>query len=157
MQNNALVGRCGIYCGACPIYRAYKDGGTYREHVSKYLELPLAKIRCEGCQAVTPECNAYSCTIQLCLNERGYQYCFECPEYRSYSCEKFQAVAKKWEADGLNLSESLELIRNGKIDEWKRKYSERFACSSCGNPLPAFRFNFLKICYHCGAVITKQP
>jgi hypothetical protein len=29
LVNAKLVGRCGLYCGACAIYRAYKDNGEY--------------------------------------------------------------------------------------------------------------------------------
>lgn len=45
-----LVGRCGHYCGACTIYRAYKDGGElYKKLREKY---PDGDIFCEGCQVI---------------------------------------------------------------------------------------------------------
>jgi len=30
-----LVGRCGLYCGSCLIYRAYKDSEQLRQKIAK--------------------------------------------------------------------------------------------------------------------------
>jgi len=35
MVNRNLVGRCGIYCGSCIIYRAYKDSEQLRQRVAE--------------------------------------------------------------------------------------------------------------------------
>ena len=155
MNENALIGRCGVYCGACCIYRAYKDGGDYLQQLGKFMDLAPDKIRCNGCQALTPDCDAYSCTIRLCLDSRGHQYCYECSEYKSYTCSKFEKVAIKWDKDGIDLIENLELIRAGKIEELNKINEEKFRCKNCGKPLPALRFIFDKKCYHCGAELTK--
>ncbi|NIU39053.1 DUF3795 domain-containing protein, partial [Candidatus Bathyarchaeota archaeon] len=73
-----LIGRCGLYCGACGIYRAYRDGGAYRERLASAFKCPPQKVRCQGCQALTPECWGNDCKIVKCLNVKGLQFCYEC-------------------------------------------------------------------------------
>ena len=51
MVNTALAGRCGIYCGACGVYRAYRDGGEYLEHV---VERGVSRGRRCGATAAAP-------------------------------------------------------------------------------------------------------
>ncbi|MCK4247085.1 MAG: DUF3795 domain-containing protein, partial [Methanomicrobia archaeon] len=50
MINENLVGRCGLYCGACIIYRAYKDSEELRRIIAKDNNCKPEEIRCEGCQ-----------------------------------------------------------------------------------------------------------
>lgn len=45
MQDEDLVGRCGLYCGVCTIYRAHKDDGEYPMRVVNYFKCP--KIEAE--------------------------------------------------------------------------------------------------------------
>lgn len=35
-----LLSRCGIYCGACYIYRAQRDGGEFLDHVAAWQKAP---------------------------------------------------------------------------------------------------------------------
>jgi len=65
MGDRNLAGRCGIYCGACGIYRAYVDGGEYLEYVSRNWNIPKERVHCNGCQALTPECWGSGCERDL--------------------------------------------------------------------------------------------
>ena len=47
-----LVGRCGLYCGFCLIYRAGKDSEKLRKSVARRSKCKPEDIRCEGCQTV---------------------------------------------------------------------------------------------------------
>jgi len=51
-----LIGKCGIYCGACPLH----IGGI-----------------CKGCSDVSTT----KCSIYKCVNERNLNSCGECPEF----------------------------------------------------------------------------
>lgn len=53
----ALIGRCGLYCGAC---RAFRDG------------------RCRGCRA-NESCSW--CKVGSCCDSRGLASCAECAEF----------------------------------------------------------------------------
>jgi hypothetical protein len=43
-----LVGRCGLYCGFCLIYRAGKDSEKLRKSVARRSKCKPEDIRCEG-------------------------------------------------------------------------------------------------------------
>jgi len=66
MTNEDLVGRCGLYCGACSIYRAYKDNGEYLKRIATRFKCSPEKVRCEGCQILTPEFWGNDCKIVQC-------------------------------------------------------------------------------------------
>ena len=148
MINQNLVGRCGIYCGACGIYRAYTDKGDYLQRVAENFKYPPEKVRCEGCQALTSECWGNGCTIVTCLNEKGYQFCNECADFDSHTCEHFEKLAKGNRDEGVDLRVNLARIQAGDSDAWLRESDEKFRCSHCGQPLPARGLK--RKCYHCG-------
>ncbi|MCK5625386.1 DUF3795 domain-containing protein [Candidatus Bathyarchaeota archaeon] len=52
MINMNLVGRCGFYCGAFNIYRAYKDSEKLQKIIAEKENRKSEEIRCEGCQKV---------------------------------------------------------------------------------------------------------
>lgn len=49
MVDLRLLSRCGIYCGACFIHRAQRDGGALLDEMAKRFNVPKAEIRCDGC------------------------------------------------------------------------------------------------------------
>ncbi len=149
MVSQALVGRCGIYCGSCGLYRAYKDRGEYLKQISEKWEMPIEKIRCEGCRALTPRCAGSRCRIVKCLNAKSLEYCFECPDYEKRSCEKFEELAKRWSTDDVDLRANLKRIKVGDVEAWLAECSNRFQCPACGKPLPVSGWNVMKKCYHC--------
>lgn len=155
MVNNDLVGRCGLYCGACSIYRAYKDGGEYLKRLAEHFKCPIEKVKCEGCMALTPECWGYDCRIVQCLRNKGLQFCYQCSEYENGTCEKFEKLARPYlEEDGVDLRANLERIRRGEIEEWLRESEEKHRFPACGKLLPVDATK--KKCYHCGADLSKS-
>ncbi|UCE29715.1 MAG: DUF3795 domain-containing protein [Candidatus Bathyarchaeota archaeon] len=155
MANNALVGRCGIYCGSCVLYRAYKDEGEYLQQVSEAWEMPVEKIRCEGCHALTVNCAGSKCRIVKCLASKGFEYCSECPEYEAHACEKHEGLSKRWVVDNVDLRVNLERIKAGAVGNWLKECQERFRCTECGKPLPVLGWNVKKRCYHCGVELSE--
>lgn len=147
-----LVGRCGLYCGACSIYRAHKDGGGYLKTLSNHFKCPPEKIRCEGCMALTPECWGNECKIVQCLRTKSLDYCYQCSQYEDNSCEKFENIASGYLEDGEDVHSNLERIKKGETDEWLRECKQTYRCRVCGKPLPVGRMK--KKCYHCGADLS---
>jgi hypothetical protein len=142
----ALIGRCGLYCGACVIYRAERDDPELRKRIAKNVDCPPEKVRCRGCGALTPDCWGYECRIVICLNERQYRYCYECLEYEDKSCEKFESLSKGYlENDGVDLRKDLAMIKAGRTDEWLKIMVERYSCPACGRPVSVGS----KKCPHC--------
>ena len=52
MIDSLLAGDCGLYCGACPIYRMYKDRDTewLEQAAREVFHCQPDDIRCEGCR-----------------------------------------------------------------------------------------------------------
>jgi len=156
LVHKSLVGRCGLYCGACGIYRAYKDDGEYLERLARHFNCPPEKVRCEGCMALTSECWGYDCRIVQCLRDKGLELCYQCGQYESGDCEKFEKLAKPYlEEDGVDLRANLGRIRRGEVEEWLRESEEKYKCPACGKPLSVGAIR--KKCYHCGTDLSKSP
>lgn len=149
---NELVGKCGLYCGACAIYRAERDSPQWRAKIAANCECSPEQVRCNGCGNLSPECWGNGCKIVQCSKEKGLNYCYECPEYDADSCEKFRGLADGYLEDGIALRENLLRIKGGKIREWLQESQTKFTCSICGKPLAVGSIS----CHHCGAEIKKD-
>lgn len=138
MTNNTLAGRCGLYCGACSIYRAERDDPEYRKRLALRFNCPPEKVRCRGCGDLTPECWGFDCKFVKCLKKKGHKFCFECSDYENRSCEMFEKFSSDYlQEDGVDLRKNLSLIKQGKVDEWLRHSEEFYTCRFCGKPLIA--------------------
>lgn len=154
MADKNLVGRCGLYCGACGIYRAYRDDGELLTRIAGDFKCSLEKVRCEGCMALTPECWGYGCKIVRCLNSKGLQFCYECNEYEKITCEKYNKLANSYLEVGEDIRISLTRIKRGEIEEWLSESEQKYKCPSCKNPLPVYGTGGK--CHHCGAVLSDR-
>ncbi len=148
MADKNLVGRCGLFCGACGIYRGYKDGGTYRKGLADSLKVPQEKIQCNGCQALTAECWGNNCKIVQCLNAKGYKFCNECSDYFTYACKLFEQLYEENLAEGIDLRANLARIKAGGVDAWLNDVEQKYRCPVCRRPIPAQLHP--RKCYHCG-------
>jgi len=154
LVNRNLVGRCGLYCGCCTIYRAYKDGGEYLKGRAERFKCAPEKVRCNGCMSLTPDCWGYSCKIVQCLRTNNLRSCHQCALYERNSCERFGKLAEGYLEDGVDLRANLVRIKKGEVEEWLRESEERFKCPECGKPL-SIGARGTK-CYHCGADLSKN-
>ena len=153
--NKNLVGRCGIYCGSCIIYRAYKDSEQLRQRVAERNNCEPEEIRCEGCQTVLTNgwnSNEWgkNCRIVKCLEARGLDFCYECDTYPN--CKKFRALADHSLKYGESLAENLEKIKASEVEEWLEEEAEKWECLKCGKPISMH----LTECHWCGAKIGKE-
>jgi|Deesub1362B_J571_1020462.scaffolds.fasta_scaffold00621_1 hypothetical protein len=156
MINKKLVGRCGLYCGACTIYRAYKDSEQLRQMLAKKYNCNPEEIRCEGCQAVLTEKLEVdenwgrNCKIIKCLENKGLNFCYECDIYPE--CEKFHEIADFCLKYGANLIENLNKIKTGKIAEWLEAEDKKWRCKKCGKPIALELIE----CHWCGAKLREK-
>ena len=149
MVNRNLVGRCGMFCGACGIYRAYKDDGELLTRLANNFKCSPEKVQCEGCMGLTSDCWGNGCKIVQCLNNKGLQFCYECDEYEKKTCEKYEKLAKDYLESGEDIRASLTRIKAGETEEWLRESEQKYKCPQCGKPLPVYGTKGK--CYHCGA------
>ena len=102
-----LVGRCGLYCGACIIYRADKDSKELKRRVAERQGCKPEEIRCGGCQTVLTngwdvksEEWGKNCKIVKCLTAKDLNSCYECTVYPD--CESFHEIADSCQKIGEN-------------------------------------------------------
>lgn len=156
MVKGNLVGRCGIYCGSCIIYRAYKDSEQLRQRVAERENCEPEDIRCEGCQTVLTngwESKEWgkNCRIVECLQAKGLDFCYECDMYPN--CENFTELANHSLKYGESLTDNLKKIEAGKVEEWLEEEAEKWRCHKCGKPIS----RYLKECHWCGEKIEVKP
>ncbi len=150
MVNKNLVGRCGLYCGSCLVYRAYKDSAELRQRVADEEKCKPEDIRCEGCQTVLADGWdsrewGKNCRIVACLESKELDFCYQCGTFPD--CDKFHGIADYLLKRGENLIENLKEIQIGKIEEWLEKEDRKWRCQTCSKPISAY----LDKCHWCGA------
>ena len=153
MADRNLVGRCGLYCGACSIYRAQRDDGEYLKRVAAFFKCPPEKVKCEGCMALADDSWRHDCRIVQCLRQKGIDFCYQCPEYIDRSCSRFEELAKGYLTDDqVDIRANLERIKKGGTVEWLLECETKYRCPSCGRPLSLG--SRTKRCYHCRADLS---
>jgi hypothetical protein len=133
-EDYAVVGRCGLYCGGCPVYLGGRGDEDARSHAINEWNVPAEKIRCNGCQGLTPECFGNECILLPCLESKGYVYCSECAESHDGSCEKFGRTSNYLEDLGESAEGNLKRVQAGEAQEWLKEQEKRWSCPDCGSP-----------------------
>jgi len=83
-QVEEMAAPCGLYCGACPCYKAQTDKAL-AEKLASRLGLSIEACICSGCRAQNghigvmgePICETYDC----CVNQKGWDFCYHCPGF----------------------------------------------------------------------------
>ena len=154
MEGEHLAAVCGLYCGACTLYRAWKDDNKekleeIRQRVYPNKEVAIEELRCDGCLSdgnLMPYCR--ECKIRLCAEEKpGVTRCSDCPDF---SC----SLITNFNNDGVaHHGAVLENVRRQQkvgVEEWLQEEYERIRCQFCG----VSQDWYATVCHRCG---TKQP
>lgn len=150
MSDRKLVGRCGIYCGSCPIYRASHDNDEKtRFNLSFSTRCTLDQIKCEGCGTSDRFALSKGCIYRKCANGRGLESCGEC---KDFPCEALQYFYD----DGVNkvkeAPENAKRIKEIGIDKWLEEMDDKWRCKHCDSKLPSDA----KSCRICGALVIRD-
>jgi len=151
MISQELVGRCGIYCGACIIYRAERDHEQARIDIANQHHCQIEQVTCQGCGGLTEACWCHGCKILACLDEKGYRYCHECSSFHEKTCEIHQHLANIYTKMGVDLRENLLRIQEGHVDQWLEEQNQKHRCVVCHHPLSVWDSS----CPSCGHNIKK--
>ncbi len=149
-MDRTLVGRCGLYCGACTIYRAQRDSPELRKWLAEKFKCTPEQVQCNGCGALTPDSWGHDCKFVVCLRGKGYQSCYECSDYQDRTCKKFEEFAQEYLEEGVDLRGNLNQIKEGNIDQFLENSQKQYTCAFCGGPLAVGS----KKCHHCGREFT---
>ena len=137
MKERDLLGRCGIYCGACFAYRGevsrkaeqlrdelkrekFRRIATAFGWVGDWTQFNrwlywLTRFKCEGCQAGG---GWPWCPIRKCSQKKGFTSCAECEEM---PCEKLEWITRRYKKWNLK---NLRRIREVGVDKWLREQAK---------------------------------
>lgn len=114
-----LVAPCGLACGVCPVHKAIEDRAL-AEKLASNLGLAVEEVPCRGCR---PQGGVVLgkklCPTYKCVTGRGYDFCFQCPDF---PCLKLAPAAHR--ADKLPHNQkiyNLLLIKKMGLDNWDKE------------------------------------
>jgi len=148
MTDAALAGACGLYCGACPIYRMYKDQDTERleRAAREVFHCRPEDIRCEGCRGPLDDRWSPECRFAICTQERGVTFCYECADFPCKDLSAFSA-----DRNDIPLTNLRRLAEAG-LEVWLAEQDARWRCPACGKPVDIYS----ETCRACGAELPKR-
>ena len=149
-MNEHLAAVCGLYCGACVLYRARRDDNPQRlrevlQQAAERWQIPEDEIECEGCLAggrLSPYCR--DCKMRLCAKDRpGVTRCSDCSDFPCDLITAFNNDGMRHHAEVLeNLRRMLEIG----AEKWIVEQEERWRCPGCGTQVDWYA----RACYSCG-------
>ena len=144
MSKKHLAANCGLYCGACSLYRARRDKKPqFIDEIMKAIgnklpvtdkEINLNDIDCDGCLAgsrLTPYCQ--DCKIRLCVEKNpDIGHCTECKDFPCALIMDFNNDGMPHHAEAIK---NLIDIRSIGIENWISKQEKRWQCPKCGTAI----------------------
>ncbi len=154
MEAERLTAVCGLYCGACGIYRAGHDNNQerlekIRQLMSSRRQVTLDGLQCDGCLAqdrLAPHCR--ECKIRLCARDKpGVTHCSDCPDFPCVRITVFNGDGVRHHAEVL---ENIRRQQEIGIKAWLKEQEERWRCLHCQAPVEWYA----RLCFQCK---TPQP
>jgi hypothetical protein len=86
ISNRNLMAPCGLYCGACGVYIATRDGNEkFKAILGKLYGTKPEDTECCGCMQPDPPKKMYGyckiCNIRDCVLSKGFYSCHQCSEW----------------------------------------------------------------------------
>ena len=140
MVEEHLAAVCGLYCGACVIYRACHDNNQKR------IEGFQNNLYCDGCLSggrLTEYCQ--QCAIRLCPSDKqGVTRCSDCPDFPCSLITDFNYDGIRHHAEVLdNVRRMCEIG----VTDWLMEQDKQWRCAQCGAPVEWYA----RPCFQCGA------
>jgi hypothetical protein len=157
INNTELVGVCGLYCGACGIYRATQNNNEEKLHeFSRGLsartgyKFTLDDVRCDGC-LVNGRLDLWcrNCQIRVCEKlQSGKVRCSDCDDFPCARLTNFRDDGMTHHSE---ITDNLERLRKMGIEAWAEYEENRWTCPECNTNLAWYDPN----CPGCGASRSK--
>lgn len=159
-ENKELMAPCGLYCGACAVYIATRDGNEKLKAIMGILYGTKPEdTECLGCMQSDPPKKMYEycniCKIRDCVKSKHFYSCHQCDEWPCSLTENFpittgRRVIKRaipiWREKVASIGDE-----KGSV-EWARSECERYHCPSCGKPL----FRGAQRCRACKTEVANE-
>jgi hypothetical protein len=138
-MNEELIAPCGMNCGICSGYLAFKH-----DIKSQGIRMPY----CLGCRPRDKKCAFLKKRCDLLLSGK-VQYCYECSDY---PCEKLNRIDKRYSGlYRMSMIENLEFIRKNGIMGFLEIEERKWKCPDCGGVISCHN----GICFSCGLEILR--
>jgi hypothetical protein len=137
MNNTELVAVCGLYCGACSIYRATQDNN--KEKLEEFAHglsgktgktFTLDDVRCDGC-LVNGRLDLWcrNCQIRVCEKlQSGKVRCSDCDEFPCTRLTNFRDDGMRHHSE---ITDNLEQLQQKGIEAWAAYEEQRWTCPEC--------------------------
>ena len=133
-MNEELIAPCGMNCGVCSGYLAFKN-----DVKSRGVRMPY----CAGCRPRGKTCAFVKKRCDLLMSGR-VQYCYECGEF---PCRNLKHIDKRYrERYRMSMIENLEFIKKEGMEAFLKKDEEKWRCPDCGATICCHN----GICFNCG-------
>ena len=124
-----LAGVCGVYCGACPVHRAWAEQDFAKlRSLAASLGTTTDKLMCTGCRTPAAFCLGGDCEIKACAQARGVAFCPSCADYPCERIERFEAGAPYRAA----MRAGADRLRDAGVSVWLREQDALWRCRRCG-------------------------
>ena len=146
------VGICGLYCGTCPSFLAYRknDSAMIRKLCSDK-GMSAEELRCDGCLSdrVSRHCGC-SQGFRECAEAHGVSWCFECTDF---PCERLRTFRDVHIVNDIShhehvIEDLLDMKTQG-MEQWISKQEVDARCPACGET----QYWFNRTCSDCGAKV----
>jgi hypothetical protein len=145
--NPALIGTCGLFCGACENYLAFREGHGHLLSKEKFDAQRRDAEYCEGCHSKKLSAHCAVCAMRLCAESRKILHCGECELFPCETISEFRKGGDVW--DGArhrkDIFANIERLRAEGTEKWLAARAGEWRCA-CGKP-----FSFYETrCQDCG-------
>ena len=133
-MDETLIAPCGMNCGICSGYLAFKHDVR-----SQGIRMPY----CIGCRARDKKCAFLKKRCNLLLNGE-VKYCYEC---KDFPCRELEHLDRRYRSlYRMSMIENLEFLRENGIGRLLEREEERWRCTRCGGVVCCHN----GICFDCG-------
>lgn len=143
MTSPRLDAYCGLYCGACLIYRCTREGDL--APAAAAFGRPEEGLACDGCRSARVTGACQPCGYRDCPTGKGYSSCAECPEMPCEGIKNLQARLPHL----AEIVDNLHQVRASGHGAWCAAQARRWTCPSCGKPT----WWYETTCSACGAAV----
>ncbi len=157
MKRENLIAACGLYCGACEMYRAVHDNNEAKQQAliqafnARGGKFTLADLECDGCLAggrLSPWCR--QCNIKSCAKLKpGETICSaDCSDF---PCSILIDFTKSMPHHA-EVVDNLRRLHKVGIKKHAEQEEKRWLCPQCKAPMSWY----YKKCPKCGAERSKK-
>lgn len=135
---------CGLYCGACDVLQANKNGSV--EALALAWEMETRQLVCHGCKSDTNSVYCVDCDIKACAAGKKLEHCFQCADY---PCARLVAFRNDDAPHHSAVLHNLGRLRRQGLEYWLAEQRARWSCPRCGT---AFTW-YSQVCQACGGTL----